>query len=241
MEVKTRALVLHALKYGERQLIVDMLTREQGRVSFICHLPKTGRGRLGKQLFQPLTLLDLVYTHRPTQRLQRLGDVRMAQPYASIPFDAYKLSITLFTAEFLTHATRDEQQNAPLFDYIASSLQWLDGVGGQFANFHLVFMMHLSRFIGFFPNLSDDVRGAWFDLRNGSFSLVRPPHNDCLRPDEAAVIGTLMRMNYDNMRLFRMSQAQRNRCVELILYYYRLHVPGFPELRSLEVLRTLFA
>lgn len=240
MEVKTQAVVLHALKYGESQMIVDLLTREQGRVSFICYLPKTGRGKVKKQFFQSLTLLDLVYDHRATQGLQRFTDVRIAHPYSSIPFDAYKLSISLFIAEFLTHATRDEQHNPHLFDYIASSMQWLDGVGSSFANFHLVFTMHLSRFIGFFPNLSDDVAGAWFDLRNGSFSLVRPPHNDCLRPEEASVIGTLMRMNYDNMRLFRMSPAQRNRCVEIILYYYRLHVAGFPELRSLEVLRSLF-
>lgn len=241
MEVKTRALVLHALKYGESQLIVDVLTREQGRVSFICHLPKSGRGKVGKQLFQPLTLLDMVYVYRPTQRLQRFAEVRMAHPYATIPFDAYKLSISLFIAEFLTHATRDEQRNEQLFDYVEGSMMWLDSVATMFANFHLVFMMHLSRFIGFFPNLSDDVRGAWFDLRNGCFVPGRPSHNDCLKPEEASVIGTLMRMNYDNMRLFRMSQPQRNRCVELILYYYRLHVPNFPELRSLEVLKTLFA
>lgn len=240
MEVKSKALVLHALKYGESQLIVDLLTREQGRQSFICYLSKTNKGKMKKQLFQPLTLLDLVYNYRPNQNLQKFTDVRLAMPYASIPFDAYKLSISLFVAEFITYATRGEQRNEPLFDYIESSMVWLDNVSKYFANFHLVFMMHLSRFIGFFPNLTDNVRGAWFDLRNGSFSLVRPPHPDCLKPEEASVIGVLMRMDYDNMRLFRMSQAQRNRCVEIILYYYRLHVPNFPELKSLEVLQSLF-
>lgn len=240
MEVKTRAIVLRSVKYGDSQLIVDMLSREQGRVSFICRLPKTSKGGLKKQLFQPLTLVDMVFVHRPTQKLQRFGDFRLACPYSSIPFDARKLGITLFLSEFLTHATRDEQRNESLFDYVESSLLWLDSVEASFANFHLVFMMHLSRFIGFFPNLTDDVRGAWFDLRNATFTLVRPPHADCLAPREASVIGLLMRMNYENMRLFRMSQTERNRCIELILFFYRLHVPGFPELRSLEVLRALF-
>ena len=49
-----------------------------------------------------------------------------------------------------------------------------------------------------------------------------------------------MRMNYDTMHLFEMSRAERNRCVEIILSYYRLHLPGFPELKSLEVLRELY-
>lgn len=240
MEVKTRALVLHALKFGDSQMIVDLLTREQGRVSFICYIPKTGRGKVKKQFFQPLTLLNLVYTYKANHKLQRFSEISISQPYGSLPFDAYKLSITLFISEFLTYATRGEQENRHLFDYIESSMMWLDNVSRSFANFHLVFMMHLSRFIGFFPNLSDNVRGAWFDLRDGSFSLVCPPHGDYLSPKEASVIGLLMRMNYDNMHLFRMSQAERNRCVEIILYYYRLHIPNFPELKSFEVLKTLF-
>ncbi|MGX8696868.1 MAG: recombination protein O N-terminal domain-containing protein, partial [Prevotella sp.] len=34
MLIKTEAIVLHALKYGETRIIVDMFTREQGRLSF---------------------------------------------------------------------------------------------------------------------------------------------------------------------------------------------------------------
>lgn len=242
MEVKSRALVLRAVKYGESQLIVDLLTREQGRVSFICYLPRTGRGgKVKKQFFQSLTILDVVYDYRATLQLQRFTEVHMAQPYSSVPFDPYKLSITLFLSEFLTYATRDEQHNQLLFDYIVHSMAWLDGVTENFSNFHLVFMMHLSKFIGFFPNLSGNVPGAWFDLRNGNFTLQHPSHSDCLRPSEASVIGTLMRMNYENMHLFRMTRDQRNRCIDLILYYYRLHIPGFPELKSLEVLQSLFS
>lgn len=240
MEIRTRALVLHALKYGESQLIVDVLTRVQGRLSFICHLSRSGRGRTKKQLFQPLTVLELVFDHRPAQQLQRFRDLRLAAPFVSIPFDAAKLSISLFTAEFLTYATRGELQNEQLYDYVERSIAWLDNVTSGYANFHLVFMMRLSRFIGFFPNLADNVRGAWFDLRNGCFVLRQPGHPDYLRPDEASRIGLLMRMDFDNMRFFRMSRQERNRCTEIILYYYRLHVAGFPELKSLDVLRELF-
>ena len=70
--------------------------------------------------------------------------------------------------------------------------------------------------------------------------LRQPGPPDYLRPDEASRIGLLMRMDFDNMRFFRMSRQERNRCTEIILYYYRLHVAGFPELKSLDVLRELF-
>ncbi len=240
METKTSAIVLRTVKYGESQIIVDMLTRQLGRVSFICHLPKTGRGKIKKQLFQPLTILDLSFDHRPTAGLQRFRDVGLAKPFASIPFDPAKLSISLFLAEFLNYATRDEQQNEPLYDYVEDSLLWLDCTTERYANFHLVFMMRLSRFIGFFPNLAENSGRLWFDLRNSTFTAVRPAHPDFLDPAEASHIALLMRMDYKNMHLFRMSRDERNRCVDIIVGYYRLHVPGFPEMKSLPVLQALF-
>ena len=240
MMTKTRALVLRTVKYGERGLIVDMLSEGHGRLSFMVSIGQTQRSRMKKQLFQPLSMLDLEFDLRPNARLQKLKDVRVNHPYASIPFDPYKLSISLFVAEFLLYATRDEQFNEPLFAYLEHSLQWLDGSTDHFANFHLVFMMRLSRFIGFFPNLEDYQEGCCFDLRNGEFTPHAPLHADFVQPDEAAKIGLLMRMDYETMRLFRMSRTERNRCTELILSYYRLHVPGFPQLRSLSVVQELF-
>lgn len=240
MEMKTRALVLRTVKYGDAQMIVDLLGRSTGRVSFICHLPKTNKGRVRKQFFQPLTLLDLSFDYRPNLALQHFRDIRIAQPYTSIPFDPYKLSISLFLTEFLEYTTRNEQHNEPLYDYVENSLLWLDNVPQQFANFHLVFMMRLTRFIGFYPNLTDGRNQTWFDLRNGSFVLQRPTHPDFLEPAEASKIHLLMRMTFENMHLFRMTKAERNRCTEIIIYFYRLHVPGFPEMKSLGVLRELF-
>ena len=240
MMTNSRAIVLNTLKFGEQQLIVDMLTEELGRVSFICRIPKTQKGKLKKQFFQPLSLLDAVFDYRQNARLQHLRDVRLSQPFTSIPFDAGKLSIALFLAEFLTYATRDEQQNAALFNYVVNSIGWLDGQSTSFANFHLVFMMRLSRFIGFFPNLEDYREGAVFDMRSGEFADTAPLHRDYIEPTEAARIGVLMRMNYETMHLFRMTRAERNRCIDVIIQYYRLHVPGFPELNSTSVMREMF-
>ena len=47
-------------------------------------------------------------------------------------------------------------------------------------------------------------------------------------------------MNYDNMHLYKFSRGQRRRCLEVINDYYRLHLPGFGELKSLDVFRELF-
>jgi DNA repair protein RecO (recombination protein O) len=100
--------------------------------------------------------------------------------------------------------------------------------------------MHLSRFLGFYPNISEYHEGDFFDLLNSCYVKVRPTGGNFLQPEEATQINLLMRMNYNNMHLFSMSRAQRSRCIEVILTYYRIHLPEFPELKSLDVLRELF-
>ena len=240
MLTKTQAIVLHSLKYGETRLIVDMFTRSQGRQSFIVSIPKSVKGKIKKQLFQPLTLLEIESDLRPKLQLQKLSDVRLASPFSSIPFDPNKLSISLFIAEFLYYALRSEQHNEPLFDYIINSIQWLDAQTDRFANFHLVFLMRLSRFLGFYPNLDHYQTGDYFDLRESIFLSTPPVHRDFLHPQEAEKIQLMMRMDFPTMHLFRMSHQERNRLLEVSLIYYRLHLPDFPELKSVSVLQELY-
>ena len=241
MVVKTEAIVLHSFKYGESRLIVDMFTREVGRLSFIVPLPKTPKSRIKKQYFQPMTLLEIECDVRQRVQLQKLKDVRLLSAYTSVPFSPEKLALSLFTAEFLYHALRSEQCNEPLFAYVCDAMRWLDAVETGFANFHLTFLMRLSRFLGFYPNLDDYVDGCVFDLRAATFSLQVPTHRDFLQPDDAQRIHTLMRMDFPTMRLYRLSRHDRNRIVDVLLYYYRLHIPQFPELKSLGVLQELWA
>ena len=240
MNCKTEAIVLHTLKYGDSRLIVDLFTREAGRLSFIVPLPKTPRSKIKKQYFQPLTLLFIESDLRPQADLQHLRDATLLQPLPSLLSMPTKLSIALFVAEFLYYALRDEQRNQPLFDYVRSSIEWLDERTSDFANFHLVFLMRLSRFLGFYPNLDDYADGSYFDLRAATFCAQPPLHRDFLYPEDAARIQLLMRMDFPTMHLFRLSHTDRNRILDTLLLYYRLHLPAFPELRSLSVLKDLW-
>jgi DNA repair protein RecO (recombination protein O) len=193
-----------------------------------------------KQFFQPLTFLEIEVDVRPNIQLQKLSDVRLAMPFFSIPFHPHKLAISLFMAEFLYYALRSEQRNELLYDYLESSILWLDGQEGRFANFHLVFLMRLSRFLGFFPNLEHYQTGDYFDLRDSVFLPLPPIHRDFLYPEEAEKVQLMMRMDYPTMHLFQMSHQERNRLLEVVLIYYRLHLPDFPEMKSVEVLQELF-
>ena len=51
---------------------------------------------------------------------------------------------------------------------------------------------------------------------------------------------SMLRMTYANMHLFSMSRAERRRVIDIMIKYYRLHLPSFPELKSPAVLHQIF-
>ncbi len=230
--IKTEAIVLHSLKYGEGRIIVDIFSREQGRLSLIVSAPRSERSKIKKQYLQPLTLLMLECDVRPQAQLQKVREATLLTPLPSLFSDAKKLSIGLFVSEFLYHALKGEQRNVPLFDYVRSSIEWLDAASGPFANFHLVLLMRMARFLGFYPNMESE--GDYFDLGEGTFGQQR---DDRIAGD---TVRQLMRMDYPTMHLFRLSRQERLQILQTLLHYYELHLPAFPELRSLSVLKELY-
>ena len=238
MLIKTKAIVLHSFRYGESKIIVDMLTEELGRTACIATAGKSARGGMKRQYFQPLTIIEAVAETR-RQGLMPLKEARVAAAYASIPFDPVKLPVALFLAEFIGNATRKATADKPAFAYIENSILWLDGCDRHFANFHLVFMMRMAKFLGFYPNLDDYTPGCRFDLRASCFRSDAPLHTDCLSPADSERITLLLRMNYPTMHLYKMTRDERNRMADVILRYYQLHIPDFPEMKSLDVLKEL--
>ena len=238
---KLTGIVLHTLKYNDASNIIDIYTREGGRMSFLVKIPRSRKSGVRSVLFQPLALVGLEADVRPTSSLHRIREAKSLHPFVSLPYHPYKSSIAMFLAEFLYRALKEEAPNEPLFAYLQHSIRWLDECGERpFANFHLVFLMRLSRFLGLYPNVDDYIEGCYFDMLNACFTPLLPKGGTFLKPDEAGRIRLLLRMNYDTMHLFAMSRADRNRCLTVINDYYRLHLPDFPVLKSLDVLKELF-
>lgn len=241
MQIKTKAIVLHSFKYNDNRLIVDLFTLDCGRVSVAVTVSSGKRAKFRKTLFAPLTLLCVEIDVRQRVGLQKLIDASLESPMTSIPFLPDKTAIALFISEFLYHALKGEQVNRPLFNYVSDSIEFLDLAEGHYANFHMVFLLRLSLFLGFMPNLEDYADGDIFDLRSSTFVKVIPPHKDYLNVAEAALIGNVMRMNFRTMHLFRLTHADRNRLLDILIAYYRCHLPEFPDLNSLPVLRELYS
>lgn len=238
---KTKGIVLRTIKYKDTSMIADVYTELAGRVSFLVPVQRSKKSLVKSVLFQPLALLEIEADFRPNASIYKVKEVKLLEPFGSLPYDPYKSAIAMFISEFLCRALREEAANAPLFAYLYHSVLWLDICKQGVANFHLVFLMRLSRFLGLYPNLDDYTAGCCFDMLNAVF-VSSPPlvHTQYLVPQEASRLVVLMRMNYRTMHLYRLNREQRIRCLTLLNDYYRLHLPDFPELKSLHVLKELF-
>ena len=159
----------------------------------------------------------------------------------ALPYDPENWAIDMFLCEAIDGGVRSESDARALFRYVSGSFQWLDLAEINFANFHLAFLMRLTRFLGFTPNLSVYAPGSWFELRSAPDVPPRPLPGDGLPPEEAAMFPTLRRMNFANMHRFCMTGAQRSRILQVLNLYYRLHLPSFPELKTLDILGQLYS
>ena len=241
MDKSTLGIVLRVIKYNDTSNIVDVYTNALGRCSVLVRVPKRARSRTKNVLFQPLAVLDLDLTQRSQGGLFFIKDVSVNYVFQSIPYNPIKSAIAFFLADFVYHAVKEETENPGLFTYLLSSIEWLDLSKDSFSNFHLVFLMRFSSFLGFYPNLDNYHLGCYFDLMSAQFVSIKPlTHAHYLNEMESSHIQTLMRMNYETMHLFRLSRSERSRILVILNEFYKLHIPNFPDLKSLEILQELF-
>lgn len=237
---KLVGIVLCTFKYSDKKSIVHIYTEQNGRMSFLIPAVRSRKSTVNAVLFQPLSLVEFEAEVRLKSTLHTIKEAKLWYPFQSIPYDPYKSGIALFLAEFLFRALREETDNEALYAYLVHSVQWLDACNSSFANFHLVFLMRLSRFLGLYPYVETYQPGDYFDMLNACFTPQQPVSGIYVRPEEAVHIHNLMRMRYETMHLFAMNRVERNRCLEVIIAYYRLHMSDFQELKSLPVLKELF-
>lgn len=238
---KTEGIVLHSLRYGDDELIVNVLTQSRGTVSFMVKIPKGRHSKLKTQLLRPLSILELDIDYRERFQLHRIKDMRVAVQYSSLPYDPAKEAIAMFLGEVLFYALRREDENRVLYEFLSHSLEWLDLADKDYANFHLCLLIQLTRHLGFFPNMDNATPHSVFDLLEGCFVSSIPYHGQYLTAEESAILPKLLKMNYATMHRVHLNRAQRGRILKILNTYYRVHIPDFPELKSIDVLAELFA
>lgn len=233
-------IALKMTRYSDSQNILTAYSRELGRVAFAV-AAGSGKGAVRlRAMTMPLSIVECETEVRPGRELLTLRQGRPLEVMHDVHSNPVKQMLSMFLAEVLSHVIRESGPDSTLYDFISMAVKYLDGVPvGKCGNFHICFLLHLSRILGIEPDVSTYSAGSIFDMRDGIWRKSLPLHADMLMEEEAEVALRLQRMAFGNMAAFRFTRSQRARALDMVLKYYSLHLTPLGGLRSLEILRSM--
>lgn len=237
--VSTKAIVLSSLKYGDTSLIVKCYTEEEGLKSYLIRgVLKPKKKGIKAAYFQPLTQLKIVAKHNSKNTLNSIKEVQVIHPYKTIHSDIIKQSVVFFLSEVLSSSIQEEEQNKTLYSYLETAFTWLD-VHDKIANFHLLFLLNLTGFLGFYPDMSDQNK-IGFNLLEGVFSDDIQDKN-VIHHNNFRQFKKLLGINFDGIENVSYSKDERQLVLQMIIQYFTLHLGSFRKPKSLQVLETVFS
>lgn len=235
----TRGIFLRSVKYSETSVIAVIYTEAYGRQSYMVNGARSKKS-IGKTVaFQPLYLLDLEIYYHAGRDIHRLKDVRISNPYSTIPFDIRKTSEVMFMAEILYKCLREEEPNAGLFDFIYNSLSYLDLTDHGISNFHIWFIFKLTQFLGIYPNNEQARISNYFDLQTARFVSHEPMHGQFADKHVTTLFARLFEVDQTTLEQLDYHHNDRKLVLDMLIEYYRIHFDNLGEIRSLSVLKEV--
>lgn len=235
MLVKTKAIVISSLKYQEKSLIVKCFTQSDGLKTYF--VPNAFAAKKSNQkiaYFQAFSILEIEANHKNKGTLEHFKEIKLAHSYQTITTDVAKSSMMLFLSEMLHHSIKEEEKNDNLFTFLETALLWLDNHDDN-ANFHLIFLLQMTKFFGFFPS---NPYGDYFEMIDGIFSEYQG--TSCLNFNETQLLKKLLELKFDSSKKVFVS-SERQLLLKIIIDYYSIHLEGFKKPKSLDVLKEVFA
>jgi len=240
MLTKSAGIVLHTLPYKESSVISHMYTREFGRLSMITSGVRKRKPIFHPNLFQPLSLVDIVFYFKEKNEIHRIKDIKHAVVFREIPYHIEKNCIALFLAELLYKVIREQDRNENLFEFLSHGIEILDHLQNGIANFHLIFLMQLSKYIGFYPTNNFSDLNCYFNVSKGKYYPIDSNDNLSLSKEVSHYWQLLLRTPLNAPEVIGLPAVYRHKLIQAILDYYTLHFGHLGAIKSFEVLHQVF-
>ena len=209
-------IVLGSTKFSENGIVLHTLSREYGRRGFLVRVGK--KTPLG--VMMPLSLVEAEISSNPKSDLWSAKNLSARAPLYGIRGDMKKNSMTLFMAEVLLRAVRDGMNEDGLFEWAEGSILTLDALQGNYPNYPLCFLLDFAAALGFRPGVDS----------------MAPFAGDKLR-----AMNALLEADFQRRLILPLKGEERNALCEGIIRYLEYHLESSLNIRSLAVLRELFA
>ena len=237
MLIHTNAIVLSKLKFSDNDLIVKCYTEQKGVVSyFLRGILKSKKGKNKLPYFQLLSQLNLVTKHSNNRSLQTIQESKLGFHYSSLHSNIQKSAIVMFLAEVLSNSLKEDEHNELLYTYLETTLQWLD-THDNFSNFHLLFLLNLTKHLGFYPD-KKNISYNYFSLLEGKF--LNTPNKFTIESENLALLKQMLGTTFEDLSSIKISAKNRQEFLNMILLFFELHLGSFKKPKSLDILHQVF-
>ncbi len=231
----TRGIVLRTIRYNDKAVIANIYTELFGLQGYLINTGKNKKSAL----LQPLTCLEITVEHKANKSLQRIKEATCSPQFTDIPYNTSKSSLAIFIAEVLFRSVKEEESNFSLFEFLHQNILLLDEETNNCSNFHLAFLIQLSRFLGFFPGNEYSEADNIFDLEEGVFVSHKPVHPHFITKEAAHCLAVLASNPIDQHSSLNITRSQRKELLSALMIFYRMHLQGMSEVRSHKVLEEV--
>lgn len=238
MLVSTKAIVLSKIRYKDYDLIIKCYTKAFGVTTYLVkNVLKTKKGKFKPAYFQPLSILDIEADHKDNRSLQYFKEVKLHFNYNSLHSNVKKGAIIMFLSEILSQILKEEEQNLELYNFLETTFIWFDESDTN-TNFHLIFLIELTKYLGFYPETPKQT-ATHFNLEDGTFQWNKTG-TYCISGNNLMFLKQLLGIKFDESKSLVISANQKREFLNMILLYFKLHLDGFKQPKSVTILNQVF-
>ena len=221
MVSKTNGIVLNYIKYKETSIISKIYTKEFGLKSYLINGIRTKKGKLNISTFQPLSLLELVVYENKNSQIGRIKELKFDKIYFTNHHVQKKISICLFISEVLLKLITFQVPDKNQFNFVRNSLIELDKIVDNYENFHIIFLIKFSKYLGFeISNISD-------------FSNIKFENELVI-----SFLSEIIISEYSSN--IKSTSSVRNKALEIIIVYFREKTELNINFNSNRILKNIF-
>ncbi|HWY38948.1 MAG TPA: DNA repair protein RecO, partial [Bacteroidia bacterium] len=176
MQQTVQGIILQNTKYQDKKNILKIYTLQHGLQSYAIHVGHSRSSKIRPAHIQPLNQVEFIEHSRKTREVQRITEITISHVYQHLFSDINKNCLAVFLNEVLIKSLKEQHSNGELYFFISEKLKELDAEEDNVSDFHLHFLIDLSRHLGFYPNNNYSEKLCLFDLQEGIFTSSVPLH-----------------------------------------------------------------
>ena len=153
--IRTEAVVLRSLDYGETSQIVTLFTREKGKLGVMAKGARRPKSSFGATL-QPMAYTQVVFYYKPTRTLQTLSESSHVESFHRLRRDLTSITVGLRIVELVDALMEDEDPQPDAFALLVRVLRRLNAESSRATNLWPYLQLQLARVLGVAPTVERD-------------------------------------------------------------------------------------